>query len=164
MHDALRNAGRGIWRHKLVALAGTLALLGVPGLMAAHGAAAAAKPPAVHARQEIDGRRFTGSLRLTATAYGPSAEDNYPYGATDYYGQPLVAGDVAVDPSVIPLGSWLWITGYSFTPYLPAGGFLAHAVDEGGAIQGTRVDIYLDQPGSVVGRFGIQNVQAYVLQ
>ncbi|EQD34508.1 3D domain protein, partial [mine drainage metagenome] len=89
------------------------------------------------------------TITMVATAYGPSAADNYPYGATDYFGKPLVAGDVAVDPSVIPLGTRLYITGYS-SPYLPAGGFYAVARDTGGAIQGKRVDIY-DQPAGQSG-------------
>lgn len=110
----------------------------------------------------IDGRSVLSVLNLTATAYGPSLQDNYPYGPVDYFGKALVAGDVAVDPSVIPLNTWLWVTGYS-SPFLPAGGFLAHAVDEGDAIKGQRIDLYINQSESNVSNFGIQSVKVYVL-
>lgn len=111
----------------------------------------------------IDGRPVLRTIALTATAYGPSAQDNYPYGAVDYFGNPLVAGDVAVDPTVIPLDTWLWVQGYSFKPYLPAAGFLAHAVDEGDAIKGKRIDIFVNEPDSIVSNFGIQTVEVSVL-
>ena len=113
--------------------------------------------------QTIDGHTVVGTLDLTATAYAPTLQDNYPYGPVDYYGNPLVAGDVAVDPSVIPLGTLLWVTGYS-SPDLPAGGFLAHAVDTGGAIQGDRIDIFINASESEVSNFGIQQVTAYILK
>lgn len=112
--------------------------------------------------QAIVGHQVTGVLNLTATAYGPSLQDNYPYGATDYFGRPLIPGDVAVDPSVIPLGTRLWITGYS-SPVLPQGGFMARAVDEGDAIQGNRVDIYINGSEATVSNFGVQHVTAYIL-
>ena len=111
----------------------------------------------------IDGHSIVREINLTATAYAPTAKDNYPYGPVDYYGHPLVAGDVAVDPNVIPLGTLLWVTGYS-SPNLPAGGFLAHAVDEGGAIKGDRIDIFINQSESIVSNFGIQPVKAYILK
>lgn len=111
----------------------------------------------------VDGYQVVQTIDLTATAYGPSAQDNYPYGATDYFGNALVAGDVAVDPRVIPLGTWLWVEGYSFSPYLPSVGFLAHAVDTGGAIKGNRIDLFVNAPDSIVSNFGIQGVTAFVL-
>ena len=112
--------------------------------------------------QSIDGHTVMGVLSLTATAYGPSLQDNYPYGATDYFGRPLIPGDVAVDPNVIPLGTRLWITGYS-SPMLPQGGFMARAVDEGDAIQGNRVDVFIDGSEATVSNFGVQHVTAYIL-
>jgi 3D (Asp-Asp-Asp) domain-containing protein len=102
------------------------------------------------------------TLTMVATAYGPSAQDNYPYGATDYFGRPLRPGDVAVDPAVIPLGTRLYITGYH-SPYLPPGGFVAVADDEGGAIHGDRIDIFIDGSEQAVNSFGIQDVKVIVL-
>ncbi len=104
----------------------------------------------------------SNTMTMEATAYGPSAQDNYPYGATDYFGQPLVAGDIAVDPSVIPLHSCLKVTGYS-SPNLPAGGFIGEADDEGGAINGAHIDIFMNTSESQVNNFGIQSVQVTVL-
>ncbi len=110
----------------------------------------------------IDGHTVVSEINLVATAYAPTLQDNYPYGPVDYYGRPLVAGDVAVDPTVIPLGTLMWVTGYS-SPYLPAGGFLARAVDTGGAIKGDRLDIFINQSEANVSMFGIQDVKAYIL-
>lgn len=121
--------------------------------------------PAMAAAQTpktIDGHVVQARLTLKATAYGPSAQDNYPYGATDFYGQPLKPGMVAVDPSRIPLGSHLYITGYR-SPLLRGGGFAATAADTGGAIQGARVDIYMDAGPVAVAQFGEQTVTAYIL-
>ncbi len=111
----------------------------------------------------IGGHAVAGTLHLTATAYGPSTQDNYPYDAVDYFGRPLVAGDVAVDPRIIPLGTLLWVTGYS-SPILPAAGFFARAVDTGDAIQGNRIDIFIDASEHQVSNFGIQDVTAFVLK
>lgn len=103
------------------------------------------------------------TIRMIATAYGPSAQDNYPYGAVDYFGRPLKAGDIAVDPRVIPLGSTLYICGYSFPGYLPSGCMYGTADDEGGAIKGNHIDIYVNAPDSVLNNFGIQNVTVTVV-
>jgi 3D (Asp-Asp-Asp) domain-containing protein len=102
------------------------------------------------------------TVTMVATAYGPSLQDNYPYGATDYFGQPLRVGDVAVDPSVIPLGTRLFITGYN-SPYLPPGGLYAVADDEGDAIRGDRIDIFINGTESQVNSFGIQDVRVTIL-
>ena len=153
---------------RTTAIAGNLArLLGrggaqVPARSAARSTTPARSSSATASGVMIDGRPVLDALKLTATAYGPSLQDNYPYGAVDFFGRPLVAGDVAVDPRVIPLHSWLWVTGYS-TPFLPAGGFLAHAVDEGHAIKGMRIDLFMNQREANVSSFGIQPVKVYVL-
>jgi 3D (Asp-Asp-Asp) domain-containing protein len=104
----------------------------------------------------------SASLSLVATAYGPSRQDNYPYGPVDLFGRPLKPGVVAVDPRVIPIGTRLWISGYH-DPNLPAGGFLAVAADTGGAIRGHRVDIFLDGGPAAVAAFGVQHVTATVV-
>lgn len=102
------------------------------------------------------------SITFEATAYGPSLQDNYPYGAVDYFGQPLTTGDIAVDPTVIPLHSCVRVTGYQ-SPNLPAGGFIGEADDEGGAIKGKHIDIFMNASASQVSNFGIQSVQVTVL-
>ncbi len=99
---------------------------------------------------------------MQATAYGPSLQDNYPYGPVDAFGQPLKPGMVAVDPSLIPLKSYVYVKGYTDT-HLPSGGFLGRAMDTGGAIKGHRVDIFMNANSQTVSNFGIEPVTVYVL-
>ncbi len=58
---------------------------------------------------------------------------------------------IAVDPSVIPLGSWVEINGHQY-----------HAEDTGGAVKGNHIDIYFDSHGDALA-FGrqITNVRWY---
>lgn len=98
----------------------------------------------------------------TATAYSAAASENGKWGPVDYYGNPLKLGTIAVDPKMIPLGSKVYVTGYSFDG-LPKGGMIATATDIGGAIKGNRIDIFVPGPQSKVRKFGIQNVKIYVL-
>lgn len=110
----------------------------------------------------IDGRPVLQVMHMIATAYGPSLQDNYPYGDTNYFGQPLTAGTVAVDPSVIPLKTYMYVEGYQDAS-LPGGGFLGQALDTGGAIQGDRIDIFMNDGAQIVSNFGIQPVVVYIL-
>lgn len=102
------------------------------------------------------------TLDVKATAYSASAQENGGYGAVDYFGNPLQLGTIAVDPSVIPLGSTVYIEGYNFDG-LPAGGMLAKATDTGGAIKGNRIDIFVPGSPSKAKQFGLQNVKVHVL-
>ena len=112
---------------------------------------------------KIDGLTIVRVIHLTATAYGATAQDNYPYGPVDAFGLPLKPGDVAVDPTVISLNTKMYVTGYH-TPYLPQGGELAVARDTGGAIKGARIDMYINSTNeSLINSFGIQPVTAYIL-
>jgi 3D (Asp-Asp-Asp) domain-containing protein len=73
------------------------------------------------------GEQVVRTLRVTATAYTrtgcQTASGVWPY-----------VGGVAVDPSVIPIGSKLYIDGYG----------PAKAVDTGGMIRGNRIDLFFD--------------------
>lgn len=102
-------------------------------------------------------------LDIKATAYSSAASENGKWGAVDYFGNPLELGTVAVDPSVIPLGTKLYITGYDHDN-LPSGGFVATAADIGGAIKGNRMDIFIPGSQAEVKAFGIQNIKVYVLK
>ncbi|WP_273366213.1 LysM peptidoglycan-binding domain-containing protein [Alicyclobacillus herbarius] len=105
---------------------------------------------------------YTKEITCTASAYTAAADEN-GWGPVDYYGHPLKVGTIAVDPSVIPLGSTVYITGYSFDG-LPAGGMIAHATDVGSAIDGNRIDIYVPTSQAKASQFGLQQVKVYILK
>jgi 3D (Asp-Asp-Asp) domain-containing protein len=98
--------------------------------------------------------RYMRRIRLVATAYNASYAQNGPWGATAAWnGMPLVRGMVAVDPSVIPLGTRLYVDGYG--PAL--------AADTGSAIVGDRIDLYFDRSAQQTANFGIKTLNVYVL-
>jgi 3D (Asp-Asp-Asp) domain-containing protein len=106
---------------------------------------------------------YSKVINAVATAYSEVAAENGGWAGVDYFGDPLKIGTVAVDPKVIPLGTKLYITGYS-SPGLPKGGMYATATDVGGAIKGNRVDIFKPTSTGPVADFGFQNVKIYVLK
>ena len=59
---------------------------------------------------------------------------------------------IAVDPSVIPLGSKVYIPGYGY----------AIASDTGGAIKGDKIDLYMNSESACL-NFGRQTVKLYVV-
>jgi len=93
-------------------------------------------------------------MMLDATAYyaGPN---NFGGGVGPRTAIGLLAqrGVVAVDPSVIPLGSKLFIDGYGF----------AVAGDTGGSIQGTRIDLCFNSYDEAI-HFGRQTVKVYIIE
>ncbi|MBU7315543.1 stalk domain-containing protein [Paenibacillus oleatilyticus] len=117
---------------------------------------------AVLAASQAPAPAYSKMIEVNATAYTASPEENGGYGAVDYMGNPLRLGTIAVDPSVIPLGSKVLIKGYSYMG-LPANGLYATATDTGGAIRGNRIDIFLPESRAQAKLFGKQNVQVYVL-
>ncbi len=68
---------------------------------------------------------------VVATGYSAAEPGLDPWTAT---GRRAKYGVCAVDPSVIPLGTRLWIPGYGY----------AIAADTGGAIRGNRIDVCFD--------------------
>lgn len=104
--------------------------------------------------------RFT-SYCLCKSCTGKSPGDK-GYGVTAS-GYVITPGNnervVAVDPSVIPLGSRVYVQGLNGTPDY---GY-ALAADKGGAIKGNKIDLYVDEHGSgpwwTVGK-----VRVYVLE
>ncbi|MFC5528536.1 3D domain-containing protein [Cohnella yongneupensis] len=106
---------------------------------------------------------YSKVLDIKATAYSSAPEENGPWGAVDYFGNALKLGTIAVDPSVIPFGTKLYITGYDFNG-LPVGGMVGTATDKGSAIKGKRVDIFIPGTPAFVSEFGIQNVKVYILK
>ena len=117
----LRHA-RDSNRSEISALAGRARrLASVQAAARAAPAAPRRNAPAVAVRSASPG---VGSLTVVATAYALSGRT-----AT---GRPVGWGVVAVDPSLIPLGSRLAIPGYG----------LGVAADTGGAITGARIDVW----------------------
>ncbi|MFD0619003.1 3D domain-containing protein [Paenibacillus sp. GCM10027629] len=105
---------------------------------------------------------YKKSLNVKATAYTAAASENGSWAGLDYFGNQLTHGTIAVDPKMIPLGTKVFVTGYSFNG-LPAGGFVGRANDIGGSIRGNRIDIFVDTTQSSASKFGIQNVKVFVL-
>jgi 3D (Asp-Asp-Asp) domain-containing protein len=114
---------------------------------------------------EAWGKTFNYSkiVDVKATAYSAAGDENGKWGAVDYFGNPLKLGTIAVDPSVIPLGTKVLVTGYSH-PGLPDQSFVAMARDKGSAITGKRIDIFIPGSKNFVNDFGFQNVKLYVIK
>jgi 3D (Asp-Asp-Asp) domain-containing protein/uncharacterized protein YabE (DUF348 family) len=94
---------------------------------------------------------------MTATAYtngpgqtGKSPGDAY-YGITAS-GVPTRLGIVAVDRSVIPLGSVLYVKGYGY----------AIAADTGGAIRGNKIDLFFDSYNECI-QYGRRSTTVYLV-
>ena len=96
-----------------------------------------------------EGMNYTAIMSMEATAYLPS--DGGGSGITAI-GIPATYGVVAVDPSIIPLGSRLYIPGYG----------TAIAADTGGAIYGYRIDLCMESYAEAMD-FGRRVVTVYIL-
>lgn len=110
------------------------------------GTAQPAPTPAPVVSSRSDSSLVTSQVvTMIATAY------SNPGGRTAT-GQPAGYGDIAVDPSVIPLGTKLYIPGYGY----------GVADDTGGAIQGYRIDLCFNSVSQAID-YGRQVVQVYIL-
>lgn len=89
------------------------------------------------------------ALSVIASAYTAQDDGNSSY---TYRGNYVRKGLVAVDPSVIPLGTRLYIPGYGY----------AIADDIGGAIKGNRIDLAFDNRDEAL-QFGVQRISVYIL-
>lgn len=90
------------------------------------------------------------AMHMVATAYTASC---YGCSGITAIGRPAGHGIVAVDPSVIPLGTRLYIPGYGF----------ALAGDTGGAIHGNRIDLGFNSLHDAM-LFGRREVVVYRLK
>lgn len=86
----------------------------------------------------MESTAYTGGT-LTATGTSPVRNENG-------------LSTIAVDPSVIPLGSLLYIDGYGY----------AIAEDTGGSIKGNIIDLYLNSYDECI-NWGRQNVSVYLI-
>lgn len=110
-----------------------------------------------------DGNRYAPKYEnFKATAYSSDPSENGGFGPVDFMGNPLALGTVAVDPTVIPLGTKLYIEGYNFDG-LPVGGMYAYATDTGGSVKGNHVDIFIPGSKESLKQFGIQDVKVFRL-
>jgi len=90
--------------------------------------------------------RFSRVYDMVATAYTYT-------GYNTATGVPPRVGTVAVDPSVIPLGSRLFVEGYG----------LCKAMDTGGYIKGHKIDVFLETKNQALS-WGKQKVKVYLLE
>lgn len=89
---------------------------------------------------------FKQVIDMKASGYTHTGRRTY----TDIW--PTV-GTVAVDPSVIPLGSRLYIDGYGY----------ATAMDIGGSIKGNRIDLFFDSRQEALS-WGLRTVKVFILE
>lgn len=94
------------------------------------------------------GRTFT--VEATAYSRNQPSLSNFTRDGTDLRRESRV---IAVDPSVIPLGSTVYIEGYG----------TYRAADTGGAIKGNKIDIHMESVNSAL-QFGRRNVTITVVQ
>lgn len=90
------------------------------------------------------------TVEATAYSYNEAGLSNYTADGTNLINDPQV---IAVDPSVIPLGSYVEIPGYG----------IYRAADTGGAIYGNRIDVHLVNLNDVY-NFGRRTITIRVLQ
>ena len=102
------------------------------------------------ATTDRDSIRASRVLTMRATAY-PYGE-NGGWGDVTATGEKVRHGYVAVDPSVIPLGTRLYVEGYGYCV----------AKDTGGSIKGNRIDLFFGTKSECYS-FGVRNVKVYVL-
>lgn len=106
----------------------------------------------------INGRSYKKKITVTATAYSTSPSENGGYTVTAM-GTPLRRGVIAVDPTVIPLGSKVYIESANGSWTYGE----AVAQDTGGAIKGNRIDLCYTSV-SEAKKFGRQSAVVYVLE
>lgn len=90
---------------------------------------------------------YTKALAVRASAYTHTGH-NTATGA-----KPKAGFTVAVDPSVIPLGTMLYVDGYGY----------CKAQDTGSAIKGNKIDLFFDSENECL-NWGVRTVRVYVLK
>jgi len=93
-------------------------------------------------------------LTMVATGYDPGVRScGASADGRTATGHVATKGVCAVDPSVIPLGTEVWVEGYGY----------ALACDTGGAIDGNRIDLCFDTYEEAL-RWGRRTVLVYILE
>lgn len=103
----------------------------------------------VSSQNVVDGIMYSKAIPAMVTAYTP-----FDPGCTGITSSGTKAdyGTIAVDPSVIPLGSRVYIPGYG----------MATATDTGGSIKGNRVDVCYTSLEEAY-NWGVRNITVYVV-
>ena len=106
----------------------------------------------------IAGHRYSKKITMRATAYSTHPSENGGY-TVSAMGNKLGHGIVAVDPSVVPLGSKVYVAAAdgSWTYGI------ASAEDTGGAIKGNKIDLCYEGTVSEVNQFGVRDCVVYIL-
>ena len=91
------------------------------------------------------GKGFQYKKKFTVKAYA------YTGGGRTAMGTKARVGAIAVDPSVIPLGTKVYVEGYGY----------ARAEDTGGNINGKTIDVYMNSTGACM-KWGVQYKTIYV--
>ncbi len=99
-----------------------------------------------------DGNSYSFSYYLDVIATA------YEVGGMTATGHPAIEGVIAVDPTVIPLHSKVYVVG----DYGDYGVQLAY--DTGGSIKGNKIDLCLPGEESDLLRFGVRAMRAYILE
>ena len=106
----------------------------------------------------INGYRYTKKITMNGTAYTGSPSQNGGSALTAM-GTPAVYGVVAVDPSVIPLGSKVFVVSAD-GKYVYG---VARAEDTGGAIKGNKIDLCFNSNSEAI-QFCRRDCIVYVLE
>ncbi len=93
---------------------------------------------------------YSHYIDVVATAYGG--------GGITFSGKVVAEGMIAVDPTVIPLGSKVYVTG----DYADLG--ICYAEDTGGYIKGNRIDVYMEASVEEQLLFGRRDMRVYIME
>lgn len=98
-------------------------------------------------------------LQDCSSGYGETFECTfYGGGGVTALGNPVYEGCIAVDPSVIPLGSTVYVEFPAGYEYLNGS---YYCCDTGGAIYGNIIDVYVDAPDHELDSLGRITVTVY---
>lgn len=104
----------------------------------------------------VEGRRVVRKLTVESTAYSVAQAGSGGMTGVTATGIDLRANPnkrvIAVDPSVIPLGTTVWVEGYG----------VAIAGDTGGAIRGNKIDVHVPTVAEAI-QWGRRNVTVKIL-
>lgn len=98
---------------------------------------------------------YADTFVVTTTAYSPRKDHGTAYTASGMQAVRKINGysTVAVDPTIIPMGTKMYIEGYG----------LAIAADTGGAIKGKKIDVFFNTYSEAC-NWGVRSNKIYILK